>query len=217
MVIERGGGVKRGQSEDAVGQHLMNFLRGMKHARIRSDAKIQLGESIVEDASMPDKGDDPENRDEDHQHVQKMVRRKRGAAIELANVRRQIRRLVRRPPHKSADDKREIDKPDAAMDVDPEWPRFLRDVVEQEAERSEKNDQRRDDPVKRDGGRAITCLRRGHALPGREYVHAIAPGFRYSSQPISSVRRLLQSPQGVFVARGRVVATRPVSWQAKLL
>jgi hypothetical protein len=34
MVIERGGGVKRGQSEEAVGQHLMNVLRGMKHPRV---------------------------------------------------------------------------------------------------------------------------------------------------------------------------------------
>ena len=66
----------------------MNLLRGMKHARIGSDAKIQLGESVVEGAAMPDISDDPENRDEDHQHIEEMMRRKRSAAIELANVRR---------------------------------------------------------------------------------------------------------------------------------
>ena len=168
MVIERGGGVKRGQSEDAVGQHLMNFLRGMKHARIRSDAKIQLGESIVEDASMPDKGDKSENRDEDHQHIKKMMRRKRKAAIELANVGRRVGRLVRRSPHKSGDDKDEIDKPDAAMDIDPERARLLRDIVEQETQRPKKNDQRRDGPMEADGGRAIPRERRGDAPPGGE-------------------------------------------------
>jgi hypothetical protein len=36
-----------------------------------------------------------------------MMRRKRSAAIELADVRRQIRRLVRRSPHKPGDDKGE--------------------------------------------------------------------------------------------------------------
>jgi hypothetical protein len=62
MMMERGRGVQPGQSKQAVGQHLMNLLRGMKHARIGSDAKVQLGETVVEGAAMPDIGDDPENR-----------------------------------------------------------------------------------------------------------------------------------------------------------
>ena len=62
------------------------------------------------------------------------------------------------------------------MDIDSEWAQFLRDVVEQEAQRSEKNDQRRDDPMKRDGDRTITGQRSGDALPGGSRVHAIAPG-----------------------------------------
>src|SRR5258708_7553333 len=170
-MIERGGGVKGGQPKQAVGQHLVNLLRGMKHARIGSDPKIQLGESVVEGAAVPDISDDPENRDEDHQRIKKVMRRKRNAAIELANVRRVIRRLVRNSPHKPGDDEGEIDKPDAAMNVDPEWARFLRDVVKQETQRSEKNDQRRDGPMEADGGRTIPRKRRGDALPGRENVH----------------------------------------------
>ena len=87
-MIERGCGVNGGQPKQAVGQHLVDLLRGMKHARIRSDAKVQLGETLVEGSSMPDIGDHSENRDEDHQRIQQMMRRKRNAAIELANVRR---------------------------------------------------------------------------------------------------------------------------------
>ena len=138
---------------------------------------------------MPDVRDNPENRDEDHQRIEEMVRRKRNAAIELANVGRKIRWLVRRSPHKSGDDEGEIDKPDATMDVDPERTRLLRDILEQETQRSEKNDQRSDGPVEGDGGRAIPCERWSDALPGRENVHAIARGFFYRRWPVSGVAR----------------------------
>jgi hypothetical protein len=60
------------------------------------------------------------------------------------------------------------------MDVDPERARLLRDVVEQETQRSEKNDQRRDGPVEGDGGRAIPRERGGDALSGSENIHAMA-------------------------------------------
>ena len=153
MVIERRSGVQGRQPKQAIGQQLMNFLRGMKHIAIGGDAEVQPGKPIVEDAPVPHERDESENRDEDHQHIEEMMRRERKAAIELANVRRQIRRLVRRPPYKPGDDEGEIDKPDAAMDIDPECARFLRNVVEQETQRSEKHDQRRDGPMKRDGGR----------------------------------------------------------------
>ncbi len=139
-MVERGCRVQGGQPKQAVGEHLMDRLRGMKDARICSDAKVQFGQPVVKGASVPDKGDKPENRDEDHQSIQETVRRKRKSTIELANVGRQIGRLVRRPPPKSGDDQGEIDKPDAAMDVDPERARLLRDVVEQETQRSEKHD-----------------------------------------------------------------------------
>ena len=85
-MIERACGVKGGQPKQAVGQHLMNLLGGMKHARSRGDAQVQPGESVVESASVPDIGDKSKNRDEDHQRIQKMVRRKRNAAIEVADV-----------------------------------------------------------------------------------------------------------------------------------
>ena len=120
---------------------------------------------------MPDKGDKPENRNEHHQRIEETVRRKRKSAIELANVGRQIGRLVRRPPPKSGDDQGEIDKPDAAMDVDPERAGFLRDVVEQDTQRSEKHHQRRDGPVEGDGGRAVPRERRSDALPRGETIH----------------------------------------------
>jgi hypothetical protein len=39
-MIERACGVKGGQTKQAISQHLMNLLRGMKHPRILSDAKV---------------------------------------------------------------------------------------------------------------------------------------------------------------------------------
>ena len=139
-MVERGCRVQGGQPKQAVGEDLMDRLRGMKDARICGDAKVQFGQPVVKGASVPHKGDKPENRDDDHQSIQETVRRKRKSTIELADVGRQIGRLVRRPPPKSGDDQGEIDKPDAAMDVDPERARLLRDVVEQETQRSEKHD-----------------------------------------------------------------------------
>jgi hypothetical protein len=88
------------------------------------------------------------------------------------------------------------------MNVDPEWPRFLRDVVEQETQRPKKNDQRCDGPMEGDGGRAIPRKRRGDALPGRENVHGESLlDFFIGDGPTQASRRLVQSPGGVFVAR----------------
>jgi hypothetical protein len=88
------------------------------------------------------------------------------------------------------------------MNVDPEWARFLLDVVEQETQRSEKNDQRRDGPMEADGGRAIPRKRWGDALPGRENVHQSLLDFFIGDGPTQASRRLVQSPRGVFVALG---------------
>jgi hypothetical protein len=41
-----------------------------------------------------------------------MVRSNRKAAVQRADIGRQIRRFVRRPPHKPGDDEGEIDEPD---------------------------------------------------------------------------------------------------------
>jgi hypothetical protein len=60
------------------------------------------------------------------------------------------------------------------MDVDPEWARLLRHVVEQETHRPEKNNERGNGPVEGDGGRAMARERRREALLGRENIHAIA-------------------------------------------
>src|ERR1700760_4629087 len=112
------------------------------------------------------------------------MRRERRAAIELANVRGQIRGCVRHSPHKPGDDEGEIDEPHAAMNVDPERSRFLWNVVEQETERSEKNDQRGDDPVKRDGGRTIARKRRDDMPWGRKTIHALR-SWLYSADSLS--------------------------------
>ena len=133
-MIECGCGVQRGHPKQAVSQQLVHILREMEDAGIRGDAKVQLGESIVEGPSMPDKGDEPENRDHDHQRIEEVVRRKRNPPIELADVGRQIGRFVRDSPSKSGDDEREIDEPDAAVEVDPERARFLRDLVKQQTQ-----------------------------------------------------------------------------------
>ena len=173
--------------------------RRMKDAWIRSDVKIQLGETIVEGASVPDIGDKPENRNEDHQSVKQMVRRERNAAIKLANVERRIGRFVRHPPRKSGDDEGEINKPDAAMDVDPERAQLLWNVIEQETQGSEKNDQHRDDPVEDDSGRAIPRQRRSDAPPGSDNIHAVFPDFLAPRRPPQG-GAILQSARGFFAA-----------------
>jgi len=170
-MIERARGVQGGQAKQAVGQYLMDLLHRMKDIAIRSDAEVDLNKSEVKGVPVPDIGDNPENWDEDQQHIEEMVRRKRNAAIEFADVGREIGRFVRRSPPKPGDDEGEVDEPDAAMNVDPERLRFLWDIVEQEAERSEENNQRRDGPVEGDGGRAVPRGRGRNPLPGRENVH----------------------------------------------
>jgi hypothetical protein len=128
-----------------------------------------------------------------------MVRRERNAAIKLAKVERQIGRFVRCPPHKSGDDEGEINKPDAAMDVDPERARLLWNVIEQETHGSEKNDQRRDDPVEDDSGRAIPRQRRGDAPPGSDNIHRVFLDFLAPRRP-SQAGAVLQSARGFFAA-----------------
>ena len=41
-MIERGCGVQGGQSKQAVGQHLVHLLRGMKHVRIEATPEFSL-------------------------------------------------------------------------------------------------------------------------------------------------------------------------------
>ncbi len=162
-MVERGRRVQAREPKKAVGQKLVDLLRRMKDARIRIDAKIQLGETIVEGASVPNIRDKSEDRNEDHQSVKQMVRGERNAAIKLANVERRIGRFVRCPPYKSGDDEGEINKPDAAMNIDPEWARpFLweyRRTRDPGVPRKTTNDQRRDDPVEGDSGRQRSVYR----------------------------------------------------------
>jgi hypothetical protein len=68
---------------------------------------------------VPDVSDDAEDRDQEHQRIEQMVGNERRASVELANVRRQVRRPIEGAPEDPCDDQSQIDKPDAAMDIDP--------------------------------------------------------------------------------------------------
>ena len=58
----------------------------------------------------------------------------------------------------------EIDQANADVDVDPEWPRLPRNLVEQKPKGAEKDDQSRDRPMECHGSSAVTCGRRCYAL-----------------------------------------------------
>ena len=127
----------------------------MEHAGIGGDAKVQRQEAVVESTPVPDVSNDAEDRDQEHQRIEHMVGGERCAPVELANVRRQVRRPIEGAPKDPCDDQRDLDEPDAAKwDIDPERPRRARDVVEEEPKGTEKNDQRRNNPVEGDCGRS---------------------------------------------------------------
>src|SRR5271157_1973521 len=171
MVPKRGRRVQAGEREQRVGQPLMNVLGRMEDARVRSDAEIELEEAIIERPAVPDKGDDSEHGDGEHERIEEMMRRERCPPGEFSDVGRQIRRLVRGAPTKSRDDQRDIDEADASVHVDPEWPRLFRNVVEQKAERAEEDDQRRHRPMEGDRAGAVTIRRRREFLSSNYVSH----------------------------------------------
>lgn len=79
----------------------------------------------------------------------------RHPSIEFAD----IGRLVREAPNKSRDNQREINEPDATMNIGPKWPRRALDLVEEQPEAAEKDNQRRHNPVESDSGRSVARLR----------------------------------------------------------
>ena len=119
-MVERSGDVRAGEGKQGVGQQLVNLLRRMKHRWVRGDSEIQLEEAIVEGTPVPDARHDTDDRNEEHQDVKQVMHGKRGSAAEFANVRRQVRRLVRGSPEDPQDRQDKLDQANADMHVDPE-------------------------------------------------------------------------------------------------
>src|SRR6185437_9510994 len=160
LMPERARDVQPDEGEQAVRQQLMNLLGGMEDRPVRRDAEIQLEETIVKHPAMPDIGDDPDRGDGQHQNVHEMVRPRRCAPPECADARGHGRRPVGRPPPEPRDHQRKINQADRAMHVDPERPRRLRDIVEQEAKAAQEHDQRGEGPMKSNRADVIALRRR---------------------------------------------------------
>jgi len=108
-MVERACGMQAGEGEQGVGQQLVDFLCRMKDGGIRGDAKIQLEDAIVEQPAVPDPRHDTDNWNDEHEDVEQVMHEKRRAAVELADVRRKVRRLVLGAPEEPRDNQNRID------------------------------------------------------------------------------------------------------------
>jgi hypothetical protein len=67
------------------------------------------------------------------------------------------------PPEETCDYQSERDQANADVDVDPEWPRLPRNLVDQEPKGAEKDDQSSNRSMERQSASAVTCGRRYYA------------------------------------------------------
>jgi hypothetical protein len=88
----------------------------------------------------------------------------RCAAAKFADIRRQVRRLVRGPPEEPRDHQSKIEQADADVNIDPERPRLSRNIVEKKPKGVEEDDQRGGRPMKSYGAGAATRGCRRYAL-----------------------------------------------------
>ena len=142
----------------------MDLFRRMINGRIRGNPKVQLKDTVVERSPMPDPRHDADDWNSDHEYIEEVVHSHRRTAAELPNTRWKGRRFVGGPPEEPCNHQSEIDQANADVDVDPEWPRLPRNLVDQEPKGAEKEDQSGDRSMERQSASAVTCGRRCYAL-----------------------------------------------------
>ena len=90
------------------------------------------------------------------------MHRERCSTAELADIRMKVRRLVFGPPENPRDHQGKINQSDADVNIDPERPRFSRNIIEQKPQSAEENDQCGDRPVKSHRTGPVTSGRERH-------------------------------------------------------